>query len=187
MSNSYNVAVDLTATNLLIATVDLVVDAIRAVDVPAIGVMITSVETEVGKISIPCIKKTISDTTTQNLFTISGGEVRIISICGHITTAIEALTNVAKLIFTATGGAGVDMCAGLELNAAAVRKVLYITGTKADAMELSPDEGIAVKTQINLVLVPGIISFFDTFYRTGVIDWYVNYDPLTPSSEITIV
>ncbi len=52
MSNNYNIAVDMTATNALITTVDTVVDEIRDVDVPSLGAMIGTVDTVVDAVKV---------------------------------------------------------------------------------------------------------------------------------------
>jgi len=129
--------------------------------------------------------KAITSITTQNLFTISGGPITLIGFAGLITTGLEAATNVSNIQFTPTGGAAIDLCNTLELNGAAIRKFLTITGTKADAMALSTDEGIVVANLASpLVLSPGVISLTCAATTTGAITWYMVYEPMDPTATV---
>jgi hypothetical protein len=132
-------------------------------------------------------KKTALTPVTQNLFTVSGGAVRILAIVGHITTAIAAGANNAKLVFTSTGGAAVDLCAAADIASMAVRKLLTITGVAANAIALSAAEGVVVNAVATapIIVTPGVLSLSCTAGTTGVIDWYIEYEPLAPGAIIT--
>jgi hypothetical protein len=133
------------------------------------------------------VKKTCATPVTQNLFTVSGGAVKILGIVGHITTAIAAGANNAKLVYTSTGGAAVDLCATVDIASAAVRKLLTITGVKANAMAVSADEGVVVNAVATapIIVTPGILSLNCSAGTTGVIDWYVLYEPMAIGATIT--
>ena len=132
-----------------------------------------------------CPKKTTASLSTQNLFTIAGGAVEIIRIIGHITTATQASNNNTKLVFTSTGGAAVDLCGTNNMNNKVVRKVISITKVKSDAMLVSADDWVVVITAVNqLVLVPGVISLNCAGNTSGVIDWEIQYTPITDTSTI---
>lgn len=131
-------------------------------------------------------KKTAATPVTQNLFTVSGGAVRILAIVGHITTAIAAGANSAKLVYTSTGGAAVDLCAAADIASMAIRKLLTITGAAADAIALSAAEGVVVSAVATtpIIVTPGVLSLNCTAGTTGVIDWYIEFEPLASGAAI---
>ena len=129
--------------------------------------------------------KNVASVTTANLFTVGTGPVRLLGIAGHITTAIQASANATKLVHTSTSGAAIDLCATLDVTGSAVRKLLTITGTKANAMALSADEGVIVDNLATpLILTPGVLSLNCAASTTGVINWYVLYEPLAPGANM---
>lgn len=131
-------------------------------------------------------KKTAATPVTQDLFTVSGGAVRILAIVGHITTAIAAGANNAKLVYTSTGGAAVDLCAAADIASMAIRKLLTITGVAANAIALSAAEGVVVSAVATspIIVTPGVLSLNCTAGTTGVIDWYIEYEPLATGAVI---
>jgi len=134
------------------------------------------------------LPKICSSVTTQNLFSIAGGAIKLDAIVGQVTTAIAAGANNTKLVYTSTGGAAVDLCAVLNVASAAIRKTLTITGIKADALKLSPDEGVTVivdATSAYVILNPGIISMNCSATTTGVIRWEMAYEPVSADSLVT--
>jgi hypothetical protein len=132
--------------------------------------------------------KNVTSMTTANLFTVAGGPVKLLGIVGHITTVIQASANNTKLVHTPTGGAAVDLCAVLDVTGSAVRKMLTITGTKANAMALSADEGVTVgNLSTPLVLAPGTLSMNCAATTTGVVDWYIVYKPMAIGATMTKV
>lgn len=135
-------------------------------------------------------KKTQNPIATANLFTVSGGAVRVRTIVGHITTVIQAQANACQLVHTPTGGAGVNLCATLDVTGADVRKFLTIDGVKANPMILSTDEGVVVAAQLagdGIVLAPGTISLSGAASNSGEVDWYIYFEPLAPGATIVAV
>lgn len=131
--------------------------------------------------------KTPASIVTGNLFTIAGGPVRILSVVGQITTALEAKANALKLVHTPTGGAGVDLCATVESNAAAIRKCFVLNGVKATALQITTDIGVVVLANQNgmpIVLTPGVISLNAADTATGVVAWHVEYEPLAAGATV---
>jgi hypothetical protein len=133
-----------------------------------------------------CVKSTCADVSTQNLFTVAGGAVRILAIVGHITTALEAKANATKLVYTSTGGAAVDLCATLNVTGSAIRKLLTITGVAANPLALSAAEGVVVSAVATapIIVTPGALSLDCADTSTGVIDWYIEYEPLQTGATI---
>jgi hypothetical protein len=151
--------------------------------IPAEVVKTAAIQQQVAR---TCAKKTAATPVTQNLFTVAGGAVRVLAIVGHITTEIAAGANNAKLVHTSTGGSAVDLCATADIASMAIRKLLTITGVAANAIALSAAEGVVVSAVATtpLILTPGILSLNCSGGTTGVIDWYIEYEPLASGATI---
>jgi len=132
-------------------------------------------------------KKTVSSVTSQNLFTIAGGPVKVNVLVGQITTAVQAQANNTKLTHTCTGGSAVDLCAVLNVSAAAVRKVFALDGVAATALTLSAAEGVVIQSALHMpiILTAGTIALNCAATNTGVVDWYIEYEPLVEGATVT--
>jgi hypothetical protein len=129
--------------------------------------------------------KSIASITTANLFTVSGGTVKVMNIVGYITTACEAAGNNTKLVMTPTGGTATDVCAVLDLNAAGQYGLLTITGTFANAMALTATAGVKAGVQAApFITTPGTLSINCAGTTTGAIDWYIEYMPMDVDAKI---
>jgi hypothetical protein len=155
-------------------------------------------DTVAGTSIISLLKKVVTDTAictspkvttaliTENLFTVSGGPVEIVCLIGMIKTTLEGGVYNVKLVHTPTGYAAVDLCTVASISGGAVGKFIYITRLPADGIKLSPAAGLftnAITTK--LVVLDGILSVNTSVNKTGAIDWYVHYKPLTPDATVT--
>lgn len=132
--------------------------------------------------------KTVSSITTANLFNIADGPIKVVDIIGFITTVIAAGANNTKLVYTSTGGAAIDLCAVANIASTAVRKNLSITGVKANALQVSADDGVTVRvlgSVAHVILQPGIISMNCLSTTTGAIKWDLLYEPINVSATVT--
>jgi hypothetical protein len=133
-------------------------------------------------------KKAISGgISTANLFTVTGGAVRVLNVTGHIVTTLAATGDNVKLVFTDTlTSTATDICAVLDLNGKLQGTFLNITGTFANAMTNSATKGVVLQTlAAGLVLAPGVLSMnAATPQATGAIDWYIEYEPMAPGAAI---
>jgi len=123
----------------------------------------------------------LPQTSTLALFTVTG-VVRILEIRGFIGTQIGAVANATKL---QAGGGSVDICATVDLNAAAANSILAITGVFANAMAIKA--GGAWEAQTNEVGVgAGSISVncAGSDGGTGRVLWVVVYKPVSAGSSI---
>lgn len=119
--------------------------------------------------------------TTQSLFAVTGGLVRLTSIVGVVTTVIETQACNTKLQAKATGQTAVDLCAVLDITAKAVDSLFTITGTAANAMV----NGFAVAAMAtSWVLRPGTIDLNCAATNTGQVRWIASYLPLETGAQI---
>lgn len=131
--------------------------------------------------------KATTSLATAALFTIAGGPVRVISLIGQITTAIEAKANATKLTHTPTGGSAVDLCATVEANGAAIRKCFALNGVKLTALGISADIGVvtaANQSGMPIVLTAGAVGVNAADSSTGAVSWYMEYEPLVPGATV---
>lgn len=164
---------------------------------PANGVSLAEglryvVETQLPAITNQTVRaSTVKATTslaTAALFTIAGGPVRVLSLVGQITTAIQAQACATKLTHTPTGGTAVDLSATVEANGAAIRKCFALNGVKATALQLSTDIGVVTLANQNgmpIVLTAGEVGVNAAATNTGAISWYMEYEPLVPGATVT--
>ena len=125
---------------------------------------------------------TLPATTATPYFTVTG-KVRIIDIIGEVTTVVQTQANNTKLIANPTVGADVDMCAVLDITAAAVGSIFTITGTLANAM-VKTVSGAGVAQAAPLIVTAGTIDLSCAATNTGATKWLVRYIPLDPGAAI---
>lgn len=125
MSNNIYIATDLAATNALITTVDTVVDAIRAVDVPALSAEHVAIDADVAAVGVIVADVHDVDLPAQNL-----GVIKLMG--STINSAYQELLNYTgigilhevefKLLNPGAGGIRITIDGGtpIPLNIAAV-------------------------------------------------------------------
>jgi hypothetical protein len=109
------------------------------------------------------------------------------TIYGVITTTIEAKANAGKLVFTPTAGTASDLCQTSELNGVVAKKILHVT---SQALSIVINAGASVGACIinPFILNDGIISFNGAGgTSTGVIDWYIEYEPQSLTGAIVAI
>jgi hypothetical protein len=126
----------------------------------------------------------LPQTTDGALFTISGGQVAVVSLIGEVTTVIQSQANNTKLKFNPTAtGADQDLCAVLSITADAVGELYTISGTVGDALrsDLLIGNGIL---QDALVLSEGDIELDCAASNTGSVKWDLIYIPLDDGASV---
>lgn len=131
-------------------------------------------------------KKSIGSVASGNLFTISGGPVRVLALVGQITTVVQTQANNTKLTHTATGGTAVDLCATLNITGAEALKVFALDGVKGTALTLSTDAGVVIASALHmpLILTAGVIALSCSATNTGAVDWFIEYEPLVAGATV---
>lgn len=125
---------------------------------------------------------TLPATAQTALFTVTG-RVRITSIIGEVTTIVQTQACNAKLVANPTVGTDVDMCAVLDITAAAVGAQFSITGTLANAL-VKTTSGVGVAQAASLLILPGTIDLSTSATNTGAVKWRVEYVPVDAGARI---
>ena len=130
-----------------------------------------------GGFHVSKTSETLPASTSQALFTISGGRILVLGLIGEVTTVVQTQTCNAKLISTPTTGTAVDMCAVLNITAKEVGALIGITGVPADAM-VAANAGLAPWPYYRQVLPIGTVNFNTSATNTGATKWELYYVPL---------
>ena len=125
---------------------------------------------------------TLPASTQAALFTISA-PIKVHEIYGVVTTVIQTQACNTKLTHYGTTGASVDLCATADITAAAVGSVFHITGTLANALQITTSScGVGQATP--LVLEPGDLKLDCAATNTGSVQWFMVYEPVNESASV---
>lgn len=125
---------------------------------------------------------TLPQTTQSALFTVTG-RIRLLDIQGVVTTVVQTQANNTKIVANPTVGADVDMCAVLDITAAAVGSVFSITGTLATAM-VKTVSGVGVYQAASQTVEAGTIDLSCAASNTGSVKWSLRYMPIDPGAIV---
>ena len=126
--------------------------------------------------------KSLPATTTGDIFTVTG-LVEVISIIGVVTTVVQTQACNLKLS-TVSNSATTDVCADLNISAAAAQSRMSITGTFANAL-INTAKGVPVARQAtSFIAQEGTIIATTSATNTGAIRWVVRYKPLQEGARI---
>lgn len=120
--------------------------------------------------------------TQSALFTVTG-RVKVISIIGETTTAIQAQTCNTKLVSNPTVGNDVDLCATADITGDTVGSQYSITGTFANALVETPS-GAFVYQASPTVVTAGTIDLSTDATNTGSIKWLCIWEPIDPGARV---
>lgn len=124
----------------------------------------------------------LAQTGNLTLFTVAGGRVLLTTLVGVVTTVIQAQADAVKLqTLSTTGSIATDLCATVDLNAAAVGNLYGITGTAATAAVL----GSNVPQMNEVIVAAGIIRMNAAASNTGQMSWLCTYVPLDAGATVT--
>ena len=135
-----------------------------------------------GTVTVYRADGALAQTADLSLFTVTG-LVEIISIVGKVGTVVETQANNTLLKINPTNGADVDLCAALNVTAAAAKSFLSLTGTAAGAL-VNTDSGAIVKQAVPIIVDAGIIELECAASNTGTVKWIVQYKPLEPGARV---
>lgn len=135
-----------------------------------------------GSYTVHRAAATLPATTQTPYFTVTG-RVKILSIIGQVTTIVQTQACNAKLTANPTVGADVDMCADLNITAAALGAQLSITGTLADAL-VKTVSGVGVFQAFPQLVQAGTIDLTTSATNTGATKWQVKYVPIDPGARV---
>ena len=124
-----------------------------------------------------------------DVFTVAGGPVELLGLFTHITTAVSANACTFKWQSDPTSGAAnTDLCGNVDINAAAIGDVLYITGASAGAqVKAANATAVALSCATPAFLLPGGVDarLAHSDPTTGAATVYVTYRPLVAGAGVS--
>jgi len=127
--------------------------------------------------------------TVADVFTIAGGPIELLGLWAHIVTAVSANACTFKWQLDPTiGASSTDLCGTVDINAAALGDVLYITGASAGAqVKAANGTAVALGCTTGAFLPPGGIDAVlqNSDPSTGVATVYMAYRRMTLTAVVT--
>lgn len=124
------------------------------------------------------------------LFTITGGPIKIVSIVGRVTTIIGGAANGTLQATTTVPASTTAMSTTVAINDDAAGTVYTFVGptgvlTPTTAGVVLMDYGSTTLTPTQYIVNPGTIEFLGSAAQSGVIEWTMDYVPMSPSAVVT--
>ncbi len=119
------------------------------------------------------------------LFTITGGPIKVVSIIGRVTTLIVSTANGTLQATTTVPAATTAMSTTVAIDDDAAGTVYTFVGptgvlTPTTAGLVLMDYGSTTLTPTQYIVPPGNINFLGSAARVGVIEWSMEYVPMSP-------
>lgn len=136
---------------------------------------------------------TVAQTTTQNLFQVTGGRVRIKGMLGEVTTVIGSTTENVKVTSTAKDNAGttvgtaVDVASNVDCNALQVGGKLWVEGDGTALVKSNAGAAFIGTNSGEWVAPQGFINYETGASTTGAIKWDLWYEPLDEAARVVAV
>lgn len=129
---------------------------------------------------------TLPATTSQNIFTISGGRILLVSLVGEVTTVIQAQATTVKVTSTPTTGSAIDLSStGADINALEVGGRIALANPPAAATALvKTNAGYTNLPGVRTIVPIGTISYTTGATSTGSIKWDLIYVPLDAGAQV---
>jgi hypothetical protein len=139
--------------------------------------------------------KTIPATTSQNLFTVSGGRILLTSFVGQVTTVIGATATTLSVGVTPSGGSlqAAAIATATAINGSAVGTLVSVAMTSSGATGLVvgsapgvlPINGASIDDQTAMLITAGNINVSTSATTTGAITWSMSYLPYDSAATVT--
>lgn len=123
---------------------------------------------------------TLKASGLEDLFTVTG-LVKLKSVIAEVTTIVETQACNTKIHTNPTVSTDIDLCANLDITAAAVGSRFVITGTVANAM-VNQASGGGISQALPSLVPAGFLSYTTAATNTGALKWLVEYTPLEPGA-----
>lgn len=128
---------------------------------------------------------TLPASTTQNIFTISGGRVLITCLFGEVTTIVQAQACTLKVTSVPTTGSAVDVASTLDVNAFEAGALLICEGDGTALIGTSAGAGFAPALNALPFIIPaGTLRIATSATNTGATKWDLFYFPIDDGATV---
>ena len=122
--------------------------------------------------------------TTQDIFTISGGRVLVTSLTGEVTTVVQSQACNLSVVHVTTVGGDITLASVVEINADEAGTLYVVEG---DGTALVPQSSGAVLNSSGsgpMILAEGTINITTSATNTGATAWELWYWPLDSGASV---
>lgn len=126
---------------------------------------------------------TLPQTTTGNIFTITGGRIIVRGLVGTVTTIIQNQLNNTKLTSSPTTGTAVDLCTVTDIANLEVGGMVALPAAVGSALAKGNGGALALADPL-LVLPVGSIVLNCAASNTGSVKWDLIYTPLDNGAQV---
>jgi hypothetical protein len=128
---------------------------------------------------------TLPATTTQNIFTISGGMVWVVALIGVVTTIIQNQACNLKVTSVPTTGTAVDIAANLAVANFEAGAILVVEGDGTALIGTSAGAGFAPALNALPFLLPiGTVRIETSATNTGATRWEMAFVPFDDGATV---
>jgi len=134
---------------------------------------------------------TIPQTATQNIFTVSGGRIAVVSLVGTVTTVIggTATTLSVGLVPTTGTAAAASLATAVAITSKEVGTVVSLGATLGAALIVGGTSGnagggAAIDDGTKVLVPQGTISITTSASTTGAMSWDLVYVPLDAGAQV---
>lgn len=142
-----------------------------------------SVFTALG-IHVAKASASLPQTSTQHLFTISGGRVLVRLIFGEVTTIIQSTDPVAKITSTPTTGSAVDIASTVDLSSLEAGGLLIVEGDGTAMVKGNAGASFFANGAHEFIAPIGYIDLITGASKTGATKWDLYYVPLDDGATV---
>lgn len=129
-----------------------------------------------------------------NIFNIAAGPINVYSMWGHVTVGCTGALLVPVITFTPVLGAASNICTLAVGAAHAAGTILTWSGLLAGVLAPTAGAGHGQAGVVEsfdggpILMMPGILSITNApADATAVIDWYMEYQPVTGAAVVTVL
>lgn len=132
---------------------------------------------------------TIPQTAAQNIYTVAGGRILLVSLTGQVAVAIGATATTLKVTNTPTAGTATDIASATAITSKEVGTLLGLPLTPGSALVVGANAGAAVQVpgHQGWLIEPGTISVATSASTTGGISYDLVYIPYDTGVTVTAV
>ena len=127
---------------------------------------------------------TVPASTTQNIFTVTGGRVIVHLLLGEVTTIIQAQADNLKVTSASTVGTAVDLASNLDINAKEAGTLLLVEGDGTALVGANAGAALSGVGAMAMIIPVGSIRIETSATNTGATKWDLWYEPLDPGATV---
>jgi hypothetical protein len=121
---------------------------------------------------------TLPATTTQTIFTVTGGRVLLRLLFGEVTTIIQSQATTLKVTSAPTTGTAVDLTSTLDINAKEAGTLLLVEGDGTALIGANAGAALSAPGMPLTIIPTGVIRIETGATSTGATKWTAYWLPL---------